>query len=433
MRRGFLVDVNRIRVLAVALSAIGLTCIGGSPETPSSLMGTTKGCIDVPYSFAALANDPDGDSIRCQFDWGDGTMEWTGYRVSGAPESTTHAWSTRGAFSVRVRAQDLSGRTSGWSATLPVAIVGFPNRVVATIPICANPCGVAALPNSRYVYVTDVYTDSVFVIRTSDNSVAAAIQFPEGRYTTSAMGIAVLPNGEYVYVGCYASGCVKVIRTSDNTIVATIPIGFGLWGVAALPDGSGVYVTCPTIDGIFPIRTSDDSLLHGIWPPYRREPMGIVATIVHGAPYLYVANEGTDDVSIIRVLGNLFIRSIPVGGRGTPFGACDLAALSDGSRIYVANADYGHSIAVISTQADTVVDMIPFVNGSTSIAVLPGDDYVYVACPTDKSVSVIRTLDDTVVARIPVDDATGSVAVLPDGQSVYVANRDSHTVNVIGY
>ena len=36
---------------------------------------------------------------------------------------------------------------------------------------------------------------------------------------------------------------VFIIRTSDNTVVATIPVGDGPNGVAVFPNGNYVYVT----------------------------------------------------------------------------------------------------------------------------------------------------------------------------------------------
>ena len=109
---------------------------------------------------------------------------------------------------------------------------GYPNRIVATVPVGNRPCDAAALPNSEYVYVTNGGSNNVSVIRTSDNTVAATI--PVG---DSPDGIVALPNGNYVYAVNRGGNSISVIKTSNNTVETTIPLNTGPMNIAVLPNG----------------------------------------------------------------------------------------------------------------------------------------------------------------------------------------------------
>lgn len=87
------------------------------PETPAAPGGPDIGSTGVEYTFTATTTDPEGDPIEYMFDWGDTTFsEWV------SPGSANHAWEGVGTFSVLVKAKDINGGESGWSAAHPIAI-----------------------------------------------------------------------------------------------------------------------------------------------------------------------------------------------------------------------------------------------------------------------------------------------------------------------
>ena len=95
------------------------------PYTPSAPSGPIA-VYDYPtYPFYANTTDPDGDDVRYEFDWGDGSTNMTGWYVSGATASASHSWSSPGTYKVSVRAQD-AGAWSLWSPSLTVVEVRVP-------------------------------------------------------------------------------------------------------------------------------------------------------------------------------------------------------------------------------------------------------------------------------------------------------------------
>jgi YVTN family beta-propeller protein len=96
--------------------------------------------------------------------------------------------------------------------------------VVATIPVGIDPEEVAVNPATNTIYVTNMDSGTVSVIRGQTKKVVATIpvgtsSFPEPR------GVAVNPATDTIYVANQNDGTVSVISGRTNTVVATIPVG----------------------------------------------------------------------------------------------------------------------------------------------------------------------------------------------------------------
>ena len=92
-------------------------------------------------------------------------------------------------------------------------------------------------PDSTRAYLTDLNSNSVFVIDTATNTVITTISvglFPSG--------IAITPDGARAYVTNADSATISIIDTSINSVTATIPVGFRVVDIAITPDGTRAYV-----------------------------------------------------------------------------------------------------------------------------------------------------------------------------------------------
>lgn len=146
------------------------------------------------------------------------------------------------------------------------------------------------------------------------------------------------------------------------------------------------------------------------------------------APYAYIANWGSANVSVLDTATNTVVATIPVGT--APAG---VAVNLLGTRVYVTN-DYDNTVSVIDTSTNAVVATIPVGTEPYGVAVNPAGTRVYVANNNSwgsGTVSVIDTSSNTVVATIPVGTGPYGVAVNPAGTRVYVTNISSSNVSVI--
>jgi C1A family cysteine protease len=89
------------------------------PETPS---GKRWGKVGEKYYFSANTSDPNGDTIKYCFDWGDGNESWTDFVDSGRPVSESYTWYSKGNYEIKVKVQDEHGLESDWSDPLKINI-----------------------------------------------------------------------------------------------------------------------------------------------------------------------------------------------------------------------------------------------------------------------------------------------------------------------
>ena len=175
----------------------------------------------------------------------------------------------------------------------------------------------------------------------------------------------------------------------------------GLASAVPLPDSGGgtVVVTVPVPIGSGPFGVGYDS----------------------GNGYVYVANEGSSDVSVIN--GTTVVATVPVGSE--PGG---VAYDSGNGYVYVANsAWFSDTVSVIN--GTTVVATVPVGTNPWDVAYHSGNGYVYVANTGSNNVSVI---DGTaVVATVPVESGPISVGYNSGNGYIYVANQGSNNVSVI--
>jgi PKD repeat protein len=106
-----------------ATQIITVTQPNTAPNTPNKPSGPTSGSRNKQYTYSTSTTDPEGNQVYYMWNWGDGTTTgWLGPYNSGKTVSTSHKWTSRGTFLVKVEAKDSLGAVSGWSATLSVTI-----------------------------------------------------------------------------------------------------------------------------------------------------------------------------------------------------------------------------------------------------------------------------------------------------------------------
>jgi YVTN family beta-propeller protein len=254
------------------------------------------------------------------------------------------------------------------------------NTITTTIPVGANPAGLALTPDRVFLYVVNVTGNTVSVIATATNAVVATV--PVG---TIPFGIAITPDGAFAYVVNLRGNSVSVIATATNTVAATVPVGIAPVAIAITPDGA----------------------------------------------FAYVVNQGSNNVSVIATASNTVVTSVPVGA-----GASSVAVSPDGTLVYVGDIITSPStggISVIATATNTVIASVATSNQPDGIAFTPDGAFAYVANFVGSSVSVIDTATTTVTATISSADARtpAGVAITPDGAFAYTANFNSNNVSVI--
>ncbi len=127
---------------------------------------------------------------------------------------------------------------------------------------------------------------------------------------------------------------------------------------------------------------------------------------VRAAPFAYITNTGSDNVSVIDMATNTVVATVPVGDG--PFG---IAVDYLGPRIYVANR-LSNNVSVIDMATNTVVATVPVGSGPSGVSFgrQMNGRAAFVTSPLSGNVSMINAATNTVTATVGVGDAPTGIA-----------------------
>jgi YVTN family beta-propeller protein len=307
--------------------------------------------------------------------------------------------------------------TSGPGAS--VQTVTLPTKD-ATMPPEAQPTFVASTDNTN-VYVTQPgrVPSSVGVVSLASFSETFEISDASASIS-NPVAIAQLPNGGKIYVANQGSNKVTVI---DPTLIAlttqlnpsaaiktTLAVGTAPAAIVASADGNCLYVANSGSNNVSVINASNDTV------NATAIPVGGGPSFLRFDPRLqrvYVVNKSGNSISIINHAADCSASTATTVGVGTA--PTSIAALSDGTRAYIANSG-DNTVSVLLTSSNTIKIFpaphnpvaIPVGTNPVSIGSSADGTRVAVANAGSANISIIRTSDDTVIATQPAIPAGSS-------------------------
>ncbi len=289
--------------------------------------------------------------------------------------------------------------------------------IIFFLIVFLSPFTVLAAP---FAYITNSSSNSVSVIDTSTNTVAATIPVGNG-----PSGVAVNSAGTRAYVVNTTDDTVSVINTSTNTVIATITVGLGPVGVAVNTAGTRVYVANSISNTVSVIDTSTNTIITNI--NVGTTPRGIAVNLADTRTY--VSNNFSGTVSVIDNTVNAIIATVVVGN--APEG---LDLNPTGTRVYVANTS-DNTVSVINTSTNLVMVNTAVGTNPKTVAVNPAGTRAYVTNNFAGAAGTVSVIDPStnLVVGLPISVGNGPVgaSINPLGTKVYVANNVSGTVSVI--
>ncbi|MBK8969016.1 MAG: beta-propeller fold lactonase family protein [Lewinellaceae bacterium] len=364
------IDFTSAQVTSTETATITVTPGGGScPGVPVTFTISVSPGVSVnnPGDQAVCV----GDSIHVLFSGtGNPTFSWTndnpliGLAASGTGDIHIQAANVTMPETATITVTP-EGGLSGFAYITSISPVNAisvidlsTNTVVATIPVGTDPQGVSVSPDGSRVYITNRVSNTVSVIDAATNTVIAAI--PVG---PMPIPITVNPAGNTVYVG--TDNGLVVIDAGTNTVSATLPLSITPRGIVVHPDGSRIYVSQADIlgTGVSVIDAGSNTLITTIPFPVGKGAEGIA--ISPDGSWLYVANQSSDEVTVIETATNTIVATIPVGD--SPH---SVVVSPDGSRVYTTNENTG-DVSVIDAATNTVIATIPVGIGPIGISITP--------------------------------------------------------------
>ena len=214
------------------------------------------------------------------------------------------------------------------------------------------------------------------------------------------------------------------------TLVAILLLsGFGAWAVPAQVPGHALSAAAESSAMSGPISSANPS---GWSPPSRAvlgaipvgsQPLGVGMDVLTDTAY--VANAGSNNVSVIDGATDTVTANVPVGSN--PMG---VAVDNVSDTIYVTNAG-SDNVSVIDGATDTVTANVPVGSYPTGVGVDRTTDTIYVANRNSNTVSVINGTTNTVTATLLVGGQPWGVGVDSVTDRIYVTDCAWDTVSVI--
>lgn len=122
------------------------------PDIPVIPHGVSVGWVDSTYAFSTVTEDPDGDNVSIQIDWGDRLSEWSDFVSGGTQVNFSHIWSLPESYNIRARARDIHNKESDWSDGYSVIIsTKLPSPA---IPVIVDPPDTVWFEGAHSFFIT---------------------------------------------------------------------------------------------------------------------------------------------------------------------------------------------------------------------------------------------------------------------------------------
>ena len=252
-------------------------------------------------------------------------------------------------------------------------------------------------------------------------------------------GIALDPGNGMVYVSNYGqfntTGIVSVINDTTNTIVGNVAVGKNPQAISYNPANGFFYVANTLSNTLSLINGTSNSLIGSIpvgeFPG--KNPAGIVTNSINNT--IYVTNMGSNTVSVINGTSNAVVANVTSAtreGEGSGFfSPAGIAYDSDNGNVYVANRG-SDTISVINGSTNLLIDEISMDTVAPSgIVYNAANNFIYATSEGSNRVSMINGTTNTVVATIPVGLGPTGIAYDQSDGNVFVSNSANGTISII--
>jgi hypothetical protein len=130
----------------------GTGATNSPPDKPTTPSGSKRGKVGTEYNFSTSTTDPDGDQVRYNFSWGDGTYSgWLGSYLSGQEITASHNWTEKGKYQITIKARDYWGGESDWSDPFTVTMPYSYDKLPLTFVEWLFDCFPHAFPLIRHL------------------------------------------------------------------------------------------------------------------------------------------------------------------------------------------------------------------------------------------------------------------------------------------
>ncbi len=312
-------------------------------------------------------------------------------------------------------------------------VSGDTSLVVARLGL--GPSHAALLPNGSRLYVANSLEDSVSSYIPNSATNVATTSLPA---SSNPVFVHTTENAT-VYVANFGTNTVAAISTGTNAALSPlIQVGSHPVALAETPDQKKLYAVNQGDDTVSSIKAEDRS----VNPPIAVGTTPVWALARSDSARVYVLNSGSGTVSTIDTTTDTVLSSVAVGA-----GANYMIYDSKLSRIYISNPIANTLTALnISVDPPALLFTLPVAASPITVAALPDGSRVYVASVSlaggnaISQVTVVNAGDGSVRTVVPLSSVPASCGVArfevfivasADSSKVFVGNCDAGNTSII--
>ena len=311
-------------------------------------------------------------------------------------------------------------------------IDGTTNNLITTVEIPVIPNDIAVNPNTNKIYATS--TGNVSVIDGATNTIMRTIDFPGG-----AISVTVNPNTNYIYLANNYSNDIFVIDGSADSLFATVKlnIAFGTYSPCDLAVNSCtnlIYVTSSNLCSyVFVLDGTNNTiftLVNITHPAWSLSGPSIYVAVNPISNRIYTTNGNGNSIAIIDGSNNSVMSTMISGAYSV-----DVAVNPNTNYIY-ATGVYCDYISVIDGKNDEMVTQVKIGKNELplpwGIAVNPNTNRIYVGKFHD-GMSVIDGMTNTETNTVQGNlyDEISVVAINPNTNRIYMADEINNMISVV--
>ncbi|MHB1909184.1 MAG: YncE family protein [Nitrososphaerales archaeon] len=290
------------------------------------------------------------------------------------------------------------------------------------IAVGKGPGSIAYDPSNNYLYVTNVISNAISVIDTSNNSMIK--QIPLG----GPRGIVYDPVNQELYATCYgANYSVAMIDTVSNTVKNYVR-GQCTEGSPVFADSNNlIYIATADQSGeIQVINTTTDTIAQTITVQGEGSFDGLAYDSFNHDIYV-IGSQG--EVLVLNTGSNKVVTTIQIEKNTQVYDLLWIAANTHRNAVYVASAMGDNYIRTINGTTNTVVSSYGFTSASSSYAYDASKDIYFVA-EFQNLLTAINGTNMQPLGSITIGYGTAGIVFVPLNGELYVANGTSDLLNV---
>jgi len=166
-------------------------------------------------------------------------------------------------------------------------------KVLIRTKVHPGPGRIALTPDGTYLIVLNVTSGEVTIISTYNQKVVTTIKVGD-----MPSGLAISSDGKIAYVNNRVSNTVTALDIAKRTVAGTIKVGQSPSGIALSPDDTKLYVACGRDNTITVYDTKSQAQLQQMHLPPDIEFPGSLCLLQNGAKLLVASHQG-DALGII--------------------------------------------------------------------------------------------------------------------------------------